>query len=187
LLIGILGGSFNPAHLGHLYISLEAMKRLGLTQVWWLVSPQNPLKPKEGMAPFAERLEGAKIIAKHPKIQVLDIEKKFGTSYTYDTLRRLKSRYPEHKFILIMGADNFAELPRWRRWREIFALAPIVVFNRDAFFPPIMVGKPAVYFRNYRKFKDISRVPGWTFFAIGKKAISATKIRQAGRKPLTGH
>lgn len=185
MLIGILGGSFNPAHSGHLYISLEAMKRLGLRQIWWLVSPQNPLKPKEGMAPFAERLAGAKKIARHPKIRVLDIEKKFGTPYTYDTLRRLKAQYPGHRFILIMGADNFAELPRWRRWREIFRLAPVAVFNRDAFFPPIMVGKPAVCFRNYRKFMPISRPPGWIFFAIGKKAISATKIRQTRRKSLT--
>ncbi len=187
MLIGILGGSFNPAHSGHLYISLEAMKRLGLRQIWWVVSPQNPLKPKEGMAPFLERLQGAKKIAKHPKIQVLDIEKKFGTSYTYDTLRRLKAQYPRHQFVLIMGADNFAELPKWRRWHEIFRLVPIAIFNRDAFFPPIMVGKPAICFRNYRKFKTISNTPGWVFFAIGKKAISATKIRHTGRNPLTGH
>ena len=116
LRVGLLGGSFNPAHAGHRYISLEAMRRLELDQVWWLVSPQNPLKAVEGMAPLAERLAVGAAVARHPRIRVLPLETRLGTRYTADTIRRLAA-WPDHRFVWLMGADNLGQLPRWRHWR----------------------------------------------------------------------
>lgn len=131
--IGLLGGSFNPAHDGHLYISVEAMKRAGLNQVWWLVSPGNPLKAGQEMAPFETRLGKAKKIAAHPRIRVSDCERHFETRYTIDTLKRLKQKYPQHRFVWLMGADNLAQFTRWKRWQEIAALVEIVVLDRHPY------------------------------------------------------
>jgi nicotinate-nucleotide adenylyltransferase len=131
--IGILGGSFNPAHLGHLHISEIARKKLGLSQVWWVVSPQNPLKPTKGMMDFEKRIDSAKQISKsHAKIHVSDIEQKLGTRYTIDTLKRLKQKYPHIEFYFIMGADNLIQLTRWKKWQEIFKYAQVHVFDRDS-------------------------------------------------------
>ena len=131
LKVGLLGGSFNPAHVGHRHISLLALKQLQLDQIWWLVSPQNPLKPHSGMLPFKERQASAQIIARHPRIRVTDLEIRLGTCYTIDTLERLHCRWPNYRFVWLMGADNLIQLPRWRRWREIVQIIPIAIFNRD--------------------------------------------------------
>ena len=130
LKIGLLGGSFNPAHDGHRHISLLALKQLRLDQVWWLVSPQNPLKPQRGMAPLPQRLAGAKAQARHPRIRVSDLERRLGTRYTIDTLTSLRRRWPEHAFVWLMGADNLVQLPRWHRWRDIVDIMPMAIFNR---------------------------------------------------------
>ncbi|MBV9833149.1 MAG: nicotinate-nicotinamide nucleotide adenylyltransferase, partial [Alphaproteobacteria bacterium] len=112
--IGLLGGSFNPAHEGHVHISLEALKRLDLDEVWWLVSPQNPLKAANGMASLADRMEGARsVTATHPRLRVTDLERKLGTRYTIDTVRALRRRHPHARFVWLMGADNLRQLPRW--------------------------------------------------------------------------
>src|SRR5689334_12699484 len=111
--IGLLGGSFNPAHQGHREISLHALPRRGLDQVWWLVSPQHPLKPVDGMAPFRDRLEGARAVARHPRLKVTDIEARLGTRHTAATLRQLTRRFPGHRFVWLMGADNLVEIDRW--------------------------------------------------------------------------
>ena len=131
--IGILGGSFNPAHDGHRHISLEALKRLRLDEVWWLVSPQNPLKPQEGMAPFEDRIEKAKSVADHPRIRVTDIEKGFATTYTAETLARLCRRFPNQRFVWLMGADNLSQISRWNRWTRIFHTVPVAVFDRPSY------------------------------------------------------
>src|SRR6185437_14156158 len=128
--IGLLGGSFNPAHEGHLAMSLYALKRLGLRQVWWLVSPQNPLKPSKGMAPFAQRLEQARQLTHDPRIVVTDIEAQLGTRYTVDTLRELRRHFPHTHFVWLMGADNMEQMPRWRRWPQIFMQVPVAIFRR---------------------------------------------------------
>jgi nicotinate-nucleotide adenylyltransferase len=131
LKIGLLGGSFNPAHAGHIHISEVALKRLGLDYVWWLVAPQNPLKPTQGMAPLSRRLEFAEAEASgHPRIVVMDIEHALGTSYTIDTLMKLKRRFREVNFVWLMGSDNLEQFSRWRRWRDIAARIPIVVVRR---------------------------------------------------------
>src|SRR5690349_15694056 len=126
LKIGLLGGSFNPAHEGHLHVSEVALKRLHLDYVWWLVAPQNPLKPVCGMAPLRERLAyAAEKFEHHPRILIVDVETALGTRYTIDTLRALKGRFPEVRFVWLMGTDNLEQFARWRRWPEILAKVPI--------------------------------------------------------------
>ena len=131
LKIGLLGGSFNPAHEGHLYISELALKQLGLDYVWWLVAPQNPLKPVAGMAPLRERLSyAAAKYEHHPRIIVVDVESNFHTRYTADTLAALKRRFGGVRFVWLMGSDNLASFHRWRRWREIARSVPVAVALR---------------------------------------------------------
>ena len=130
LRVGLLGGSFNPAHDGHRAISLAALRALNLDQVWWLVSPQNPLKPVKGMAGFAERMAGARAVARHPRIRVTDLEARLGTRYTVDTVRRLRARAERHRYVWLMGADNLLQLPRWQGWVEIVRRIPIAVLDR---------------------------------------------------------
>ena len=115
--IGLLGGSFNPAHGGHLHISRLALQHLDLDEVWWLVSPQNPLKQAAGMMPFAERLAQARTVASVERhVRVSDIETNFRSAYTVDTLESLRRRFPRTRFVWLMGSDNLAQLPYWKRW-----------------------------------------------------------------------
>lgn len=131
---GLLGGSFNPAHRGHRRISLFARDALGLDEVWWLVSPGNPLKEEAGdMAPLAARLASARRAARRAPIRPTAIEARMGTRYTVDTLRKLARRYPNRRFIWLMGADNLAQFHRWRDWREIARLVPIAVIARPGY------------------------------------------------------
>jgi nicotinate-nucleotide adenylyltransferase len=126
-----LGGSFNPAHEGHLYVGEVARRRLRLDYVWWLVSPQNPLKPVADMAPLKKRLAAARALAgRDPRLIVTDIERNLGTYYTIDTLKALTRRFPGVRFVWLMGSDNLDQFHRWRRWAEIVRLVPIVVVER---------------------------------------------------------
>ncbi len=126
--IGLFGGSFDPAHDGHRHVAETALKRLGLDRVWWLVSPQNPLKPKS--SGFKKRMKSAQAQAHGPHMAVSDIEKRFGCAYTYQTLRLLKQLYPGVSFFLIMGADNLANFRKWRNWREVANTLPVVIVSR---------------------------------------------------------
>jgi nicotinate-nucleotide adenylyltransferase len=129
LRIGLLGGSFDPAHAGHLYVSEIARKLLKLDYVWWLVSPGNPLKPEPGA--FGMRLSRARVAASHhPFIRVTGIEQRLGTRYTIDTVKALKRRFPDPRFVWLMGSDNLEQFARWRRWREIAQIIPIAVVRR---------------------------------------------------------
>src|SRR4051812_8007496 len=131
LKIGLLGGSFNPAHEGHLHVSEMALRQLGLDYVWWLVAPQNPLKPVCGMAPLQQRLAyAADKFENHPRIVVIDLERSIGTRYTVDTLRALKRRFPRVHFVWLMGSDNLETFRRWRRWPEIVRSVPIAIITR---------------------------------------------------------
>ena len=130
---GLFGGSFNPAHRGHRRISLAALEALGLDEVWWLVSPGNPLKPAKGMAPYEARLASAREQAKGSRIRVSDFERIAGTRYTVDTLAALARRYPDHRFIWLMGADTVAQFHHWRRWRDLAAMVPIAVIHRPGY------------------------------------------------------
>ena len=133
ILTGLLGGSFNPAHGGHRAISQFAIEALALDELWWLVSPGNPLKPKAGMAPLAARLASAKRQARRSRIKPTAIEAELGTRYTVDTLKKLVARYPNRRFIWLMGADNLAQFHQWRRWRDIARLMPIAVIARPGY------------------------------------------------------
>jgi len=130
---GLLGGSFNPAHGGHRSLSLEAIRQLGLDEVWWLVSPGNPLKAEQGMAPIAARLASAQLAARGAPIRVTAIEAELGTRYTADTLRALLRRYPDRRFAWLMGADNLAQFHRWHDWRSIARMVPIAVATRPGY------------------------------------------------------
>ncbi len=183
LRIGILGGSFNPAHDGHLYISLFALKRMRLDQVWWMVSPQNPLKDGDGMAPFDRRMTAARNLAQdHPRILVTDIENRLGTRFTADTLEKLKIRFPDARFVWMMGADNLLQIPRWQRWPDIFRLAPVAVFRRPPYFVGACRGKAAIRFsrerRNPALAPSLAETGGWILFNNRLHGESATRIRQ---------
>lgn len=131
--IGLLGGSFNPAHGGHRAISLFAADALGLDEIWWLVSPGNPLKPAAGMAPLAARLARARQVARRAPIRATAIEQALGTRYTVDTIAAIRRRYPRHRFIWLMGADNLAQFARWKDWRGIARQIPIAVIARPGY------------------------------------------------------
>ena len=186
LRIGLLGGSFNPAHSGHRHISVQALRRLGLDEVWWLVSPQNPLKPPAGMAAFVDRLARARRVARHPRIRVSDLEARLGTRYTADTLTALRRRFPRHRFVWLMGADNLRQIPAWQHWTKIFTELSIAVFDRPSYSFRALAGKAARRYRHFRQrprqAKRIAalRPPAWVFLRIPLHPASATAIR-AGR------
>jgi nicotinate-nucleotide adenylyltransferase len=182
--IGILGGSFNPAHRGHLDISLAAIHRLGLDQVWWMVSPQNPLKPADGMAPFAERLASARAMARDKRIKVTDIEARLRSRYTAETLAKLLRRADGQRFVWLMGADNLAQIDAWKDWQQIFHLLPIAVFARPSYSFLALAAKAARRFARYRLREDAGRSlvtakpPAWLFVHGRLNPISATEIRK---------
>ena len=149
--IGLLGGSFNPAHAGHRHIAERALRALRLDQVWLLVSPGNPLKPRAGMAPFAERLATARRIADGRRILATEIEARLGTRYTVDTLERLRTRFPRARFVLLVGADNLTQLPRWKRWRKIAAATPIAVLPRPGETRRALSGQAAQALARHRR------------------------------------
>ncbi|NVJ90367.1 MAG: nicotinate-nucleotide adenylyltransferase [Methylocystaceae bacterium] len=183
LTVGLLGGSFNPAHEGHVYISKQALQRLGLDQVWWLVSPQNPLKPKKGMAPLPKRVMEAQKIVHHPKIHITTLESRLGTRYTADTLKALSVRYPNIRFVWIMGADNLAGFHRWKEWQFIFKMYRIAIFHRPTYALQALSSISAQRFKRARlctsKAPVLKRISpaAWVFLPIRGKAISATQIR----------
>lgn len=185
--IGLLGGSFNPAHDGHRYVSLEAIKRLALDEVWWLVSPQNPLKPRAGMAPFAARLAEARQVAGHPRIRVSDLEARLGTRYTAETLARLGA-WHGRRFVWLIGADNLEQLDQWQHWQRIMALAPIAVFDRTPYSRAPMTSKAGRWFAQARLDEGAAHrlksqpTPAWTFIHLPPHPASSTAIR-SGREP----
>jgi len=150
-LIGLLGGSFNPAHGGHLRISRFALAALGLDEVWWLVSPGNVLKPAAGMAPLAVRYATARRIARRNPIRVTAIEAEMGTRYTVDTLHALQRRYPDHRFVWLMGADNLAQFHRWRDWRGIARAMPIAVIARPGYDNRAVASPAMAWLRRWRQ------------------------------------
>jgi nicotinate-nucleotide adenylyltransferase len=181
--IGLLGGSFNPAHQGHVHISHEAIKRLNLQEIWWLVSPQNPLKPTSGMAAFAERLASASAVARDPRIRVTGIEAAFGTRATADTLKALHHHLPEVSFVWLMGADNLIQMDRWARWQEIFNTTAVAVFARPTYSLRALSAKAARRFARRRiktrasRRLPLERPPAWVFLPIRLDPTSATALR----------
>ena len=187
--VGLLGGSFNPPHEGHLHDSLLALRLLGLDQVWWLVSPQNPLKSHRGMAPFADRMAAAQSFARNPRIVVSDIETQLGTIYTADTLAKLTCLYPRTRFVWLMGADNLIQIRHWQRWTEIFHMVPVAIFDRPPY--SLKVGASLAARRMARWRRDGAdrgtiagaTPPAWAFFHTPLKDISSTALRDKGIWP----
>ena len=191
--MGLLGGSFNPAHAGHRHISLVALAALDVDEIWWLVSPQNPLKARAGMAPLAERLADAARVAAHPRIKVTALETALGTRYTADTLRQLVRRFSRTRFVWLMGADNLRQLRRWERWQQIFRLAAVAVVDRPSYSLGALASLPAVRFararvrpRQARGLSGMPR-PAWAFFRFRLEPLSATHIRQVRAQRPSAH
>jgi nicotinate-nucleotide adenylyltransferase len=182
-IIGLLGGSFNPAHGGHLHITQYALHRLGIDEVWWLVSPKNPLKSTQSLADYEDRLAGAKTMAAgHRHIRVSDLEKQEGLRYSYQTIALLKRRYPAVQFVWLMGADNLAQFHRWRRWRQILATIPIAVFDRAPYSHTALRSQAAT---GARKFLMKDNALNWrkpppllAFIHLRRDATSSTDIRK---------
>ncbi len=194
--IGLLGGSFNPPHEAHRAISLTALKRLGLDRVWWLVSPANPLKDPFALPSLEARLGAARKIARHPRIDVTGFSG--GSAYTVDVLAALKRRFPGVKFVWLMGADNLADFQRWRDWEEIFALAPIAVFDRPGYRLKALAGRAAQRFGAYQVDETDSGglalliPPAWTLITHPLSGLSSTALRaraeaKDGKKKTKSH
>ncbi len=184
--IGLLGGSFNPAHEGHLHISLMALQRLGLDEVWWLVSPSNPLKEARDLASYDSRLEGARAMARHPRIKVSDFEARAGTRYTIHTLRSLMRRFGGVRFVWIAGTDILTQMPLWRDWEAIFRTVPIAIFDRPTYSLKALSGVAAQRFGRHRlSLRHAAKLaeqtpPAWTFIHGRCNPASATKLREGG-------
>jgi nicotinate-nucleotide adenylyltransferase len=182
---GLLGGSFNPAHGGHRGISLFAIEALELDELWWLVSPGNPLKAKQDMAPLSARLASAQKMARRSPIRATTIEREMGTRYTIDTLKKLIRRYPKRRFIWIMGADNVTNFTRWRRWRDIAQLMPIAVIARPGYDSNAVAGSAMAWLRRFVRRSDqrhhwtMWSTPALVFLRFRPDPRSATAIRQA--------
>lgn len=188
--VGLLGGSFNPAHEGHRQVARTALKRLGLDEIWLLVSPQNPLKSGSGMAPLSARLAAAQRIATGPNLRASTIETAFGTRFTADTLAALARRFPRTRFVWLMGADNLTQIARWERWTRIFHILPVAVFARPGYHKSV-VGVAARRFARDRLAMDRAqalvrgRPPVWVFFHTQLNPQSGTAIRS--RLGTAGH
>jgi len=182
----VLGGSFNPAHEGHLHIARLALRRLRLDQVWLLVSPGNPLKALAGMAPIAERLRAAAGIADGRRILATGIEARLHTRFTYDTLRTLCRRFPRVRFVWLMGADNLVQLPRWQHWAGIPRTMPFAVMPRPTYNQRALAGQAAHRLRPALRPAHAAPVlarlpaPAWTFLPARENPASATALRRAG-------
>jgi nicotinate-nucleotide adenylyltransferase len=185
ILTGLLGGSFNPAHGGHRRISLGAIEALGLDEVWWLVSPGNPLKPKAGMAPLPARLMSARRAARGAPIRATAIERELGTVYTADTLAALLRRYPKRRFVWLMGADNLAQFHLWRDWRKIASLVPIAVAGRPGYDAGALKAPAWGWLRRFVRPASTARdwtnwrPPALVLLTLPPDPTSATAIRAA--------
>ena len=179
--IGLYGGSFNPAHAGHIYIATEALKRFDIDEIWFLVSPGNPLKRSEGMAPFEDRMASLKSLIKgHPNLRASDLERKLGTRYTADTVDALRHEMPTTNFIWLMGADNLTGFDRWCRWQDIVNALPIAVFDRTGYAISGFASGLARRFAKYRtppKRFSVTQKPNWTFVTLPRHPASATELR----------
>jgi len=182
---GLLGGSFNTAHRGHRRISAAAMRALGLDELWWLVSPGNPLKPAMGMAPLSARLASARRMAQGLPIRVTAIERQLGTVYTIDTLRALRRLYPRRRFLWVMGADNLAQFHRWRQWRQIAQTLPIAVVSRPGYEGDAHAAVAMGWLRRFVRPADQARhwtewrPPALVLLRLPLDPTSATRIRAA--------
>lgn len=189
--IGLLGGSFDPPHQGHVHISREALKRFGLDRLWWLVSPGNPLK-RRGPAPMAGRLAACRALVDHPRMAVTDFEARAGTRYTAETLAELRRVRPGVRFVWLMGADNLAQLHRWQDWQAIMESVPVGVLARPGQRLAARTSKAARIYAAARipgracRLLGRSAPPAWSFVDVPMVGISSTRLRSAGGRGAPG-
>lgn len=181
--VGLLGGSFNPAHRGHRRMSLAAIDALGLDEVWWLVSPGNPLKPAQGMAPYPARLASARLIAQRSRIRVSEFEAKAGTRFTIDSLSLLVRRWPRTRFIWLMGEDTLPDFHRWKAWRKLATLVPIAVLSRPGYDDDARAARAMGWLRHFVRPSTMARqwtnwsAPAIFFLRLPPDPTSATRLR----------
>ena len=183
MVVGLLGGSFDPAHEGHVHITREALKRMGLDQVWWLVTPGNPLKARQP-APMAERLARARAVMPDPRVKITDLEAKLGTRATADTIDALRAIYPGVHFVWLMGADNLVQFHKWGRWRDILRSVPIGVLARPGSGVAARTSVAARAFRVHQIDRGENlrgrKAPAWCFVNIPLNSASSSAIRARG-------
>ncbi len=183
--IGLFGGSFNPAHSGHLHLANTSLKSLGLDEIWWLVSPQNPLKNYQGN--YSERVKTVEKLGLPPNMKIKHIERDYGTNYTIDTLSIILKHWPNKNFVFLIGADNLAQLPKWKDWKTIFKLIPLAVISRPGEKPSDAIrarlSLPAKLYANSRIAEHDKRAliwqkpPAWIYITSPLNPLSSTKIR----------
>jgi len=185
--IGLLGGSFDPAHDGHVLITQEAIKRFGLDRVWWLVSPGNPLKEK-GPAALEQRMERAHQVMRDPRVVVTDIESRLGTRYTAASLHALRRHYPGVRFIWLMGADNLVQFDKWHDWQSIAQSTPLAILARPGQRLPARLSRSSrILMKSFVKHKCALRktkAPAWCFADIPMSKSSSSQLRKAGKWPV---
>jgi nicotinate-nucleotide adenylyltransferase len=185
--IGLFGGSFNPTHAGHRQASLLALRKLQLDQLWWVVSPGNPLKDVRALPPLEQRMHAAAQVAAHPRIVVTGIEAELRTRYTADLIRALRQRAPAVRFVWVMGSDNLAQFHHWDRWREIAAEIPIAVVNRPGHLAAAL-SAPAPWALSRHRVDEADAAmlasqspPAWVFLTGPRSVASSTTLRAGGR------
>ena len=183
MVVGLLGGSFDPAHEGHVHITREALKRMGLDQVWWLVSPGNPLKARQP-APMADRLARAMAVMRDPRVKITALEERLGTRATYDTISRLQAIYPGVTFVWLMGADNLVQFHRWGRWRDILRSVAVGVLALPGSGVQARLSVAAQSFRVHQvDWGETLRgrtPPVWAFVNLPMNGASSSAIRARG-------
>lgn len=183
--IGLFGGSFNPPHRGHRHLALTALRRLGLDQVWWLVTPGNPMKRNDGLPPLACRVAQARALADHPAMTVTAMEAAIGTRYSADAVRFLRRRLPDVRLVWLMGADNLASLHRWQHWRDIMRLVPVAVIDRPGAGHAALNAPAAQAFAATRLPEADARAiadvepPAWVFLHVPLEPSSSTALRSS--------
>ena len=179
--VGLFGGSFNPAHGGHLHVARAGLRQLQLDEIWWLVSPQNPLKPQQPS--WDSRADTVRNLPLPPNMRVSDIELRYRTQYTVDLLTTLKTRQRDTKFVFMMGADNLSQLPKWRAWRSIFETVPIAVIARPGSPIRARLGQAARQYDYARIGEDQAHTlkdtgsPAWTYLTLPLDKRSSSAIR----------
>jgi len=187
--VGLFGGSFNPAHEGHLHVANCGLQRLNLSQIWWMVSPGNPLKTDQ--TPYDKRVASVEALDLPPRMRISHMEQEFGTRYTVDTLRRAKKRWPRHHFVFLMGADNLRQLPQWKGWREIMESVPIAVIARAETKPgqktsDSLKARLSLAARSYRNARIAEcqahtlawrKAPAWVYLTPPLNPLSSTALR----------
>jgi len=184
--IGLMGGTFNPPHMGHVVCAQTALRRLQLDRLWWMVTPGNPLKENDNLPPLEQRIAASRALTRDPRIIVTGLEAGIATGYTYETLRYLKRRLPGVRFVWVMGADNLVGFHRWQHWRRIAELVPIAVVDRPGSRHTALASPAARAFARSRVPEReaalilTSTPPAWTFLTTRLSAASSTALRGNG-------